>query len=363
MDYKHLKNFFIPHYGNGYKPHILHPKRIFFHTISVLLIKSITFIFAISFPVTAWLTSDFFQEEAKRVIGLTNELRKSQGLAVLRESDLLSSAAASKALDMLNFQYFAHQSPNNLSLHDFLRQSNYYYAYAGENLAKGFTDAQGLVQAWDESPTHRANMLDKNFSEIGVGIVSGEYQSKPVIFTAQLFATPDLSRMNNDKPVDDSLIDNKDSQEASGSDQNLAVTGKKTTINKKNVIEKKNALIPSVRETSSVSSSSLDFPKKIARESAVLSLQTNGVSIADGGLGQVSAQNISPIQRYLNIKKYSSGDIGYLFDITSFYFRALLFVAIFSLAINILVEIKRQHPHIIFSTAGFILLLIALISL
>jgi uncharacterized protein YkwD len=54
----------------------------------------------------------------------------------------------------------------------FLNQSGYQYTYGGQNLAREFTDASSTVQAWLNSPTHRANLLSPKFTETGIAIAS-----------------------------------------------------------------------------------------------------------------------------------------------------------------------------------------------
>jgi hypothetical protein len=64
------------------------------------------------------------------------------------------------------------------------------YAHAGENLAIHFTDSSEVVEAWMDSPTHRKNIVDAKFTEIGVGTAKGKYEGYETVYVVQLFGTP-----------------------------------------------------------------------------------------------------------------------------------------------------------------------------
>ncbi len=102
-----LKDLFIPCEANNYKPKALQPKRLFFYSVSAIIIKVIIVVFVISLPLTAWLTPDLMMEQARKIIGLTNSIRNNLGVKVLAESDLLNISAYNKAQDMLVNQYFS----------------------------------------------------------------------------------------------------------------------------------------------------------------------------------------------------------------------------------------------------------------
>ena len=185
-----LRDFFIPNECNSYKPHALHPKRLAFHAVSAVAIKIIMVAFALSFPAQAWLSPDVLYQQAQKIIQLTNNVRTELGIAPLTENQTLNQAALNKAEDMLVNQYFAHVSPDNLALRHFLYALNYNFRVAGENLAIGFSDPDTIVNAWENSPTHYSNLIDPDFTEIGVAVVSGEYNGYETTLTAQYFGDP-----------------------------------------------------------------------------------------------------------------------------------------------------------------------------
>src|SRR5689334_21301057 len=89
-----LRNFLVPHEGNNWHPHILHAKRLWGYGAFLVAMKGAVIAFAFFLPVQAWLAPDVVSAQTDRVVSLTNELRKSKGLApVTRVSTLNSSAA------------------------------------------------------------------------------------------------------------------------------------------------------------------------------------------------------------------------------------------------------------------------------
>ena len=107
--------------------------------------------------------------DPEKIIYWTNKYRAENGLPVLTRNSLLDEAAGKKVQDMFAKQYFDHVSPDGVAPAELILSAGYNYRYTGENLAMGdFTDEKALVDAWMASPGHRANILNKNYSEIGV---------------------------------------------------------------------------------------------------------------------------------------------------------------------------------------------------
>ncbi|MGQ8872957.1 CAP domain-containing protein [Paenibacillus sp. TSA_86.1] len=113
--------------------------------------------------------SDF----AAQVVKLVNAERSKAGLGSLASDALLDKVAMAKVKDMSNNNYFDHQSPTYGSPFDMMKQFGVTYSYAGENIAKGQKTPQEVVTAWMNSAGHRANILSKNFTHIGVGFYNG----------------------------------------------------------------------------------------------------------------------------------------------------------------------------------------------
>lgn len=183
----HIGEHFVPHSKNNYHPHIFsHRMTVLF---SALLVCAKLFTVAVISlgPVLPAFSSEL---TPVNIIGLTNESRLAFNLKALSQNEKLEQAAQAKAEDMLKNQYFAHNSPQGKAPWDFIRASGYEYLVAGENLAVNFTDAESVEQAWMNSPSHKANLLNKNYKEIGIGVSRGEYQGRQATFVVQMFGDP-----------------------------------------------------------------------------------------------------------------------------------------------------------------------------
>jgi uncharacterized protein YkwD len=143
---------------------------------------------------------------SQRVFLETNNERVSSGISPLVQNDLLKKAAMAKIDDMFHLQYFEHVSPTGKTPAMLVSEVGYTYLTTGENLALGvFKTEKDLVKAWMDSPGHRANILGKQFSEIGIAIKKGDYKGKTVFFAVQEFGKP-LSLCPEPDPVSKGLI-------------------------------------------------------------------------------------------------------------------------------------------------------------
>jgi len=124
------------------------------------------------------------------VIEWTNGERIKNNLSPLDENLELNQAAAAKAQDMFKNQYFEHVSPSGIGPGQLAETVGYNFITLGENLALGnYKDDQALVQAWMNSPEHRANILNSHFRQIGVAVVKGVFEGKTTWLAVQEFGT------------------------------------------------------------------------------------------------------------------------------------------------------------------------------
>ena len=116
------------------------------------------------------------------VVRLVNNIRANNGLNPLTADWELSRVARYKSHDMKTNKYFSHTSPVYGSPFDMMKSFGISYRYAGENIAKGQSTPQAVVNSWMNSSGHRANILNKNYTHIGVGYVeSGKYWTQMFI--------------------------------------------------------------------------------------------------------------------------------------------------------------------------------------
>src|SRR3989338_978038 len=183
----HAKDHFIPHRGNNHHPHILRHRVLLGYSVILILLKVISIIGPIALPSSSLYSSAI---TAKNIIDLTNQTRKNLNLPEMKESSYLAKAAAAKAADMLKNQYFAHTSPSGTTPWVWIKQAGYRYRYGGENLAVHFEEAEDVEAGWLASASHRANIVNPNYTEIGVGVVNGIFEGVPTTFVVQMFGTP-----------------------------------------------------------------------------------------------------------------------------------------------------------------------------
>lgn len=148
----------------------------------------------------------------------TNTQRAEKDIEPLATNQLLADAATAKANDMKSQNYWSHQTPEGNEPWVFLENAQYEYQKAGENLAYGFSTNTSTVTGWMNSQSHRENMLDPTYTEVGFGIVESENyldqgpqtivvafyatpQTEDADQSAALFANTQTPPLNNQAPV------------------------------------------------------------------------------------------------------------------------------------------------------------------
>jgi uncharacterized protein YkwD len=278
---KTLKKYFIPHKENNYHPHFLHSKRTVFYGLVFLLAKVLVVAFVIFLPAEVFVLPDVLAEEQRQIIALTNETRAEKGLPALAVAPRLNTSAQNKADDMAAKQYFAH-AKNNKTVATWLNEAGYDYETAGENLAVGYSTAQEIVDAWKNSPSHYANLVDTDFVDLGAGLAAGVYNGRPTVFIAEHFGSPYVAG------------------------ETAAAAGKTA---------EKLAIAP------------------------VMNLDAQ-----------------TPVDKYIQAKSVLS-PITNIFEVSKNVYLAAICFFVLALLMNIFIEIRKQHPHVIFQTSGLIAML------
>ena len=392
---EHLKQFFIPHEENNYHPHILHTKRALFYSAFFLSLKACVFLFALMIPSVAFVMPDVLSQEENKLLTLTNNLRREQGLSTLSPMIPLQVSAGEKVADMANLNYFSHTSPESYGLSDFLALAGYNYETAGENLAMGFSTAEEIFSAWMKSPSHAANLLDPEFTEFGVSMRPGFYGDQSTVYVAQHFGSPKILSVTSFPQI-------KSKNEASAatsststlpqitgtlSDDSIRVFAEESFIvwkdegdisffqaEVKAVGEIKNAAVsigaysfPLVLSYDGVYRGELrasepinNFFKPVVEPSLQIVDTEDRVHYFTIAWKKVKIVSLSPLEKY-SAAKSMEGGIGQLFNFSRGVY--IFFLVFFSLAllISIGVEIRKQHHHITAQTIGLLLLLISLI--
>ena len=182
-----IKNWFLPTKENNFKPSVLSDRAISIFILLFLLIKVV-----FSFNLILVKQSSLFADiSAQRVLALTNEVRQQYNLPIVQEDSLLDKAAQEKAQDMLKNKYFDHFSPTGISPWYWIDKSGYDYYYAGENLAMNFLDSEEVIKGWLNSPAHKENLLNKDYKDIGIAVLSGDFNNEGInrILVVQMFGS------------------------------------------------------------------------------------------------------------------------------------------------------------------------------
>lgn len=151
--------------------------------------------------------NSFLKNGESAILKYTNQERDKKSIGPLSANVILNTVAKRRADDLFDNQYFDHESPVGKSASDLARQMNYDYLLIGENLALGdFAGEKGIVQAWMDSPGHRANILNDKFIELGVAVIEGIFNGEKNIIAVQIFAKP-LSNCLKPNMENKTLID------------------------------------------------------------------------------------------------------------------------------------------------------------
>ena len=305
-----LKRYFIPHDENNHKPQILQVRSVVFVLIVALAVEGFFWVSTTQLITRSRL---FGVIVVNALIDGTNQNRTANNESALRVSPLLTAAAQQKANDMAASGYFAHTSPSGLTPWYWFEKVGYQFNYAGENLAVDFSDSQDVTNAWMNSPEHRANILDSDFTEIGMATAQGTYDGHPAVFVVELFGTP----------------------ASGGPVETLAAA----TTKPKPVIVTSTPTFVAVKAVST----SLASASSSATSSVLAAVAQTNVPVTVGSL----AKQNNPIQSTVSNPRQI---IDYVY---------LVIIALFALALilNIFIHIRIQHPQLILG--GMVVILVA----
>ncbi len=299
-----LKDFFIPCVQNCNRPKILRPRALISYALIIISVKIIVsgFLF-FNYPTPAELSAII----SSNVINLVNNSRTEAGIEPLIENKDLTDFAYNKAQDMIDRGYFAHDTPEGKRPWQWIDRSVYDYVYAGENLAMDFITAETLHNAFLKSPSHKKNILNQKYKEIGVAVVNGELNGKKTILLVQFFGTQrkDFSSL------------------AAG------------------VYEKQNFNDQIVQETEKPTSS----PVVAGQQHSEWQPSSDGIIVVSSS------------------KNSGKSALNLIIEYSNIFFLAFLMFITLSLLLNILVKIKVQDASVILQSLALIALALAMISI
>lgn len=184
---KWLKKYFIPRDCKNNEPQFIRKRSILVILALILFVETLFLVQTL----IIFRKTDFFAAVLPDVLlNLTNDSRQDENLMQLTINPQLQQAAQLKANDMAKNGYFSHTSPTGVTPWYWLKKVGYKFTHAGENLAINFFDTADVNNAWLASPSHRNNILNISFTEMGIGIARGTYKGQESIFIVEFFGRP-----------------------------------------------------------------------------------------------------------------------------------------------------------------------------
>lgn len=194
----HARTVLVPHKGNNYRPHLIRVHGL----VAVLVIALLAQV------VYGYLATGTFQVlgrasdiSAAELLEDTNQQRTAAGLEALQPNTELAQAAALKAQDMFAHNYWAHTSPQGVEPWKWFGDVGYSYSVAGENLAKNYPSAQATVTAWMNSETHRANIMNGKYVDVGFAVADGTIDGSETTLVVALYGAPAVLAATDGEPT------------------------------------------------------------------------------------------------------------------------------------------------------------------
>ena len=149
--------------------------------LKIIFSRFFMLIFLFIFSITSF-SSD--KSEKKDIIKMVNKVRIEKNLPALKENKKLNILADKKAKIMAKENNLSHTAGGYNSFSDLIKEANIEYLAVGENIARNWKTPDDVMKAWLNSSGHRANILNKKFTHIGVGKA---INSKGDVYWVQLF--------------------------------------------------------------------------------------------------------------------------------------------------------------------------------
>ncbi len=175
----------MPHWANDYQPHLI---RRYGLVMVLALIVSAQIIY--NFSQTGSVLGDKANVSMEALLSEANKARRKDGLTELNLNQKLNHAASMKVEDMFEKQYWGHDAPDGTKPWYWLIEADYGYTKAGENLARNFYTAEAVTTAWMESPDHRKNILEPEYTEAGFAVATGMLDGKATTIVVALYGRP-----------------------------------------------------------------------------------------------------------------------------------------------------------------------------
>jgi hypothetical protein len=187
-----IHHWFIPHKDTHKKARLITWQAMACYLLLFIILQVVFSLLGYLSPGILGTSSSITQA---RIIELTNIEREKMGLSMLTQNDSLAQAAEAKANNMFEENYWAHFSPSGKDPWGFMKDAGYRFSFAGENLAKNFTNSDEVIKAWMNSPSHKENIVNGRFRDIGIAVVDGVLDGQQTTLVVQMFGTSDFSNL------------------------------------------------------------------------------------------------------------------------------------------------------------------------
>jgi len=198
-----VRHAVVPQKGNHYRPHLVR-----LHGITAVLVFAVLMQVAYGFVSSGRLEvlGRVSNISASDLLSDTNTERAKSSLPTLTVSDELSRAAFLKAQDMFANNYWAHTSPSGVTPWKWIGDAGYNYDVAGENLAKNYPTADATVDAWMNSETHRANIMNAKYQDVGFAVVDGMLDGRNTTLVVAYYGAPATAAVEGAKDTKPAVV-------------------------------------------------------------------------------------------------------------------------------------------------------------
>jgi len=215
-----IYHYIFPYQHNNFRAKLRHHSRLF---LIIGMFSLLTFTTTVIHHAQPQVLGVSYSISTQELVSLTNKVRLEHHLQPLVPSAQLTQAATATAGNMFQKNYWSHFAPDGTSPWFYIKQAGYTYEYAGENLAKGFTDSQSIITAWMKSPSHRENVLSPNYHDVGFAVSEGrlvgedtvlvveEFGETPTEYVATKNAPPQTNEITNNNDTENVLAEAKKS--------------------------------------------------------------------------------------------------------------------------------------------------------
>jgi hypothetical protein len=362
-----FRQYFVPCEANHFHPKLLQTQSLVLVVVLLMILKIAVagYLFFV-YPNNGQMAAPPREE----ILNLINADRKKLNLPALALNSELNRAALEKLNDMSANNYFAHNSPNGKKPWDWINRKLYNYTFAGENLAMDFTTSESVHKALMDSVTHRKNILNKKFENIGIAVAEKVIDGEKTNILVEMFGAEKYLPVVTQK-----LTEAKQSSQAvsnAGSIKTLAATSETKQSNYLPQADTKRAdSTPPANHKAATKKTETVIAAKIAQEpiAPVMDDKLSIIKQAEQGqielavISQISERNISPAPHTAIVEKNSNSQFAKNLIQGSQYFYLFVFLAlVILLSANILIRLSVQHKPVLVETLFTILIIIGFIS-